>query len=225
MVEILGDAGKAAIDRHEQQGDEVELAVGHALKGGEVRLGLFVKLLAGESGLFEGLGIVGEPPGDGVAVNFRVVLDAVRPQTEAPGLDVAVGTAGEVHGIGREFGHGVPVPVKLLGMPRHAGVKGIDLSGLGEPDRVPAEPDATLDRADRAAERPGEQLTAEADAEDGQAAFVGLTEEMELIVEPPGFLVERGAAGGHDAVDVVEIRRQRVAPVEFDDVESVPVVA
>lgn len=222
----LRDACVAAIDRHEAGGDGGEHAQGQSLAGVEVLVGLGDELFAREACGFELIGSIIGPVGEFPAEDFGVVLEGVEVGAEGECLDLAAGAGGEQRAAGGKFLDFGRVPVRLDGGPADAGVDGVDFAGFGEGDGMPAEL-ALLHRPDFAAECAGEELTAEAESDEGDFGRACLLEEGEFGGHPGKGLVGGvvGSAGGDDAIEVIEIGRERLAEVGSADVEPMAEIA
>ena len=145
------------------------------------------------------------------AVDLEVELEAVGPQTNLKGLHLARRRAHQGHRIGRQLLDFLAVALELHGRPRHTGQHGVGLARNVGGDLAEAD-FGLLGRADLATQGVGDELVAQADADQRQLLRVGLANELEFAGHPRGVVrdVHRAAQDDH-ARDVVKVRRHRLA--------------
>ena len=126
-------------------------------------------------------------------------------QADAESLVLAGLGAGEHDAAGREVGDLLAVGVELVGLPWDAAEDRVGEPGLELADLAPADLGRSHLR-DLAAERVGDELRAQADADDGELGVVRGLEERALLIDPRELarLIDvHRPAHGDDAVHII----------------------
>jgi 7-cyano-7-deazaguanine synthase len=190
----------------------------------------FLRLLMDGIGVATGLADpVGELIEDAVDVPagpFEVILEGVGGQPDAEGLVLATFGAGEHRAAGRKFGDFITVCMELLGLPGDATEECVGEPGPELADREPADL-GRVHLLDLAAERVGDELGTQADADDREPGLVGGFDERAFLVDPGvfvGLIDIHRPAHGDDAVHIIQVGGDGVAGVEPDGPQAVAVV-
>src|SRR5690606_13477288 len=162
------------------------------------------------------------------SVAFEVILETVGPQAGAEGLDLARLAGRQKRRARRELLDLMAVGLELHRVPGDAGEDRLSLALHRQRDAREAPFDApAVHRADLTAQGMGDQLVAEAHADQGELAGMRLAEVGDLGLHPGVVLTDvLLATEADDAVDVVKVWRYGRGPVEVGaaDVELQSVI-